>query len=775
MHTKMKKYNVVLIVIIYTLILNFIGCQDITDLDKYKRPDWLAGKLYTQIKTQGELSLFARCLEITGYDTIINTSGVYTVFAPDDEAIKEYLSNNNYSSIEAIPKDVLLSIVKFHIIQNPWSKDQLMSVDVYGWIDTLDKNNDEPKGFKRETLFEVDEPVFGIGYDSKSKHIKIIDTSLTSFRRKMVVESRKYAPLFFSKYFQVTKLNVYDDYPFYFNRPFDSNNDIYFVNAKVIKPNIFAENGFIHIVDKVVKPLQNGYEILASDKKYEKFLNLINLFPEFTYNREKTLAQPGAKLGYQVDSLFDLAFPDLVFDLTNERTKAPKGVTGLPQNVTTRYNYGIFAPTNEAIDEFEANYFLGADKWGSLNNAPIHIKRMLVNSHMSNFSIYLTNIKNGFYNGENDFINIDQSNIIEKKFASNCSFIGVNKIVPPRALTSITGPIYLLRDYSFTMYAIEKSGLLPALKKENEKYLLYVEPDSKCIVDSSLYYEPYSERFFAFIRAGKGGQYQKFTLTINDLRTLILNHVAIGTPKRIAKREFLPNLGGNFLIFNNETGEVSGTAPTSDGFSGSVFMPNYPVLLSGNADNGQTFKIDNWFSFSSPTIYSYIQTNFPKFHSLLDKAGLIDKNAFIYKFISETDNYTVFVPTDSALNAYNIDTVSIENLKKLIRLHFIQGEIIFTDGNKPSKYYQTLRIDEKSTKFTTIFSKIYINPGIDEIKIKDKNNNDYVSIYYNDNKVNVIAGRITGEGTETFKMFISNAVIHKIDKVLLFNELNTSW
>ena len=53
---------------------------------------------------------------------------------------------------EDIPLEELQKLVKYHLVQSPWSKLQLQSLDVWGWIDTLDVNNDQPKGYKRETL-----------------------------------------------------------------------------------------------------------------------------------------------------------------------------------------------------------------------------------------------------------------------------------------------------------------------------------------------------------------------------------------------------------------------------------------------------------------------------------------------------------------------------------------------------------------------------------------------------------------------------------------------
>ena len=108
------------------------ACINIYDLEKYQSPKWLAGKLYTQISTREDLSTFGKCLELTGYDTLLNISGSYTVFAPSNEAFNQFFSENPQygNDVANIPHNELLRIVKFHIIQNAWSKAQLQQLDI---------------------------------------------------------------------------------------------------------------------------------------------------------------------------------------------------------------------------------------------------------------------------------------------------------------------------------------------------------------------------------------------------------------------------------------------------------------------------------------------------------------------------------------------------------------------------------------------------------------------------------------------------------------------
>lgn len=753
-----------------------MGCRD--EIGKYQRPDWLAGKVYTQILEQPELTTFATAVELTGYDAILDVSGSYTVFAPSNQAFQEYFSSNpNYNSIESVPIAELSRIVKYHIVQNPWSKIQLRTLDIYGWIDTLDITNNEPKGFKRETLLLDKDQKYGISLIGEGRNTRrvIVDTLKTNFHRRAATDSRKFVPIFFQEYF-----NIYDleksDYQFYFDRAFESPSDIYYAGAKITSDEIFAENGFVYIIDKVVEPLDNAYQILSKTdglNQYTDLLELVNVFPEFEYNEEKTFDQPGADQGLAVDSLFELTYPDLTFDLNNEKTSPPSGTYGLPQNVTIRYHHGLMAPTNSSFQQFVRDYIQIPNGWGTLNGAPEHIKRIIANTYLAINPIYPSDFDKGFYNGELDIVRIDPANIVEKHFGSNTTFIGLNEAIVPRAFKSVTGPVYLKQGFSKVMYAIERSGLLPALKRENKEYMFFVESDANTAMDSSLMYNPNNEAFSVILRAGAA--FQSFPLNTDDLRTLLLNHVAIATPKGIAKKEFIPNLAGNYIIINNETGEVSGTGTTTNGYNGTVPEPEFPKVLSGTADNGTTYEINNWFSFTGSSLFTKLLTNYPKFHNLIRKAGLSKDKEFRYTFVSDNEFYTVLVPSDAALDSADVNSMPKEELIDFLQLHFIQGDLIFTDGNKSPGYFETVRKDESSTPFSVVYTKIYIDPKIDQITIRGKNTPNYVDINENEGTTNILtAVNLSTGGQSIFPQLFNNGVVHEIDKVLKIEELDTN-
>lgn len=763
-----------LVTIVTLGLLILFSCEN-DKHDIFKRPDWLAGKVFTQLKEIPELSTFAKCLEITEYDKILDVSGSYTVFAPTNDAFTSWFQTHpSYKRIEDIPLAELDRLVKYHIVQNPWSKNQLRQLDVFGWIDPKDLTNNEPRGFKRETLLLDRDSKYGIFGERRGlrNYISIVDTTASPWKRREATDSRKYAPIFFKEYFDIYELSS-SDYEFYFNRPIESPSDIFYAGGKIIGDEVFAENGFVYKIDRVVEPLKNAYQILNNKngtQSYSQFLNFINTFPEFVYNQQKTLNQPGASEGLAVDSLFDLTYPLLTFNINRERTKAPPSTFGLPQNVSIRYHHGLIAPTNQAFDAFVNEYLVGGARWGSLRNTPDHIKRIIANTYMSINPIYPTDLSKGFYNGELDFITVDQSDIVQKEFGSNSTFIGVKNAVVPRAFKSVTGPVYLQRGYSRAMYAIELAGLLPALKRQNQDYMLFIESDESLLLDSSLVYDEARNRFSAFMITP--GSIQEFGLTQADLRVLLMNHVALQQPKGFARKEFLPNMAGNFIIVNNETGEVKGTENTTRGYGGSQIVQEIPRQISNNADNGTTYEINNWFSYSSVGLYSKISTTYPGFHNLIKAAGYDLEKEFRYSFISESEIYTVFVPSNEAVAAYNTQGMTVEELRRLVLLHFVPGQIIFTDGKKPSGYYETSRISEASSQFATFYTQMNIKPEPDVIRIMAKDGSTFTEVHESP-LTNIILGRTLGTGNETIRNILSNGVIHEIDRVLNFSELDT--
>lgn len=88
--------------------------------DYYSNTGASSKALYDKLKLDSNFSIFAQGLENVGLVQYINSGGLYTIFAPTNNAFKQYFATRGYGSIDAVPKDTLFKILNFHIVNNLW-------------------------------------------------------------------------------------------------------------------------------------------------------------------------------------------------------------------------------------------------------------------------------------------------------------------------------------------------------------------------------------------------------------------------------------------------------------------------------------------------------------------------------------------------------------------------------------------------------------------------------------------------------------------------------
>ena len=738
----------------------FSGCAKLEDQDKYQNPDWLKGKLFTQISANENLSVFASLLEYTGYDTVLDLTGSFTVFAPDNQAFETWLSAHPEfgGDISNLPLKEAEAMVQYHILQNRWSRKQLQSLDIQGWINRDVPGRDKPYGYKRQTIFQNPDQKYWIN-QTAGNIITIVDSTRSNDYRTVYSASRKYMPLFFTEYFEINDLNT-SDYDFYFNRSFDGN-AIFIANAKSMQDEIPAENGFIYIVDQVINPPLNAEEYMEIDHSgtsSSDFLEMIyGLGPNFRYNEIATLDQPEALAGGTFDSLFNLSYPLLPFNVHEERT----GSNTNDPNLTVRYQNGLLVPTNQALDQLIDDVITGDPHWPVWSDVPNEVRRIIVKAHMSESPIYRTNIQEGFLNGSDDKITLDESEIRETYYGSNASILLLDAAIVPRAFTSITGPVYLRPGFETMLYAIEYSQILPGLKRAEENYAFFVPSDEFMQEDSSLLliwadreHTSYSFRVLENEAVRGVGR--------SELTQRIMNQVATSTSTGMARREFIENLANNFLVFDNELQTVTGGMKNTWGYGGDSGIHVEPVLFEEPTDNGQAYRFDGWFTTPKRTIWQVI-SGYSGFRQLIDDAGLSDPRYFRFNFLKEGEFYTIFIPTDEALANSGADTMSIPDLQQFIKGHFIRGKRIWTDGSVPGGDFETLRINEDAIEIGDRFSRLSIETGYDYIRILDKDHNLYYHIEEIPGTTNIMIATQKGSGPLDYKI---TGVVHSIDTVL---------
>ena len=750
------------------MLLIVSSCKDIDDLDKYQRPDWLVGKLYTQLSSLENLSTFKLCVELTGYDTILDKTGSYTIFAPNDEAFDSFLSKHpEYGGdVENISLPELRNIVRIHIIQDAWTLDQIQILDVEGWIDPRDPKNSKPRAYKRETTLQDPDKKYWI-YNDQGQ-ITIVDSTVANDYRIVYSRSRKYVPIFFPAYFDINGLSG-SDYDFFYERPYD-NSSIHYANGKVMGPEIFAQNGFIYEIDQLVEPLLNTEQIVfaeENDGNFSYIRELLGLFPKFKSDLNETGRQPEAKQGLDFDTLYILEYPELPFNIHEELT----GPDLNADKYTLQYHNGFLAPTDDAFETFINDILIensGLPHWSSWESVPVEIKKIILRNHMSANPIYQVDLTEGFYTGEGDVITVDESSIVYKYYGSNSTFLVLDDLIVPRAFTSVSAPVYLRPGFSSFLYAIEQTKILPALKKEENDFSFFIISDNTLDEDSSLIFswknrDLNTYEFSAYDRGAE--KFQKMGTKLLSKR--LLNQVGISTPDGSAGKEFIENLAGNYIVFENSSGKVMGGSPSRAGYNGGDEIVVTANELEEPTDNGTTYEVNGWLLPPKMSMFDALNAESrSKFLELLLKAGLYNDRTYSFDFLFEGENYTIFVPTEQALTDYGADTLSLEDLEALLRYHFIRGEKIFTDGKMSSGEFTTMRIDESSTPLFPRYSLMSVQTGPDIIDILDREGILIGTIKETEGFTNTMITSDTDLSEISNYDLITTGVLHDIDFVI---------
>jgi len=87
---------------------------------------------------EAQFSDFKTILERSNYLSMLKTYGHFTVFAPTNEAIQNFLKENNYASLDALPKEQCDTLARTHIVQDK----AYFTTDMGGELPPVNMNDD---------------------------------------------------------------------------------------------------------------------------------------------------------------------------------------------------------------------------------------------------------------------------------------------------------------------------------------------------------------------------------------------------------------------------------------------------------------------------------------------------------------------------------------------------------------------------------------------------------------------------------------------------------
>jgi uncharacterized surface protein with fasciclin (FAS1) repeats len=128
----MKNLKIKVCLIAFITGILFTSCSQEDNVNSKKETS------YGLMSNKEDLSTFTHALEITGLSSQLSSTEMYTVFAPSNTAFSNFLAENNFNTVDAVPANILREILLNHIISGEINK---VDLPISGYLHT------EAKGF----------------------------------------------------------------------------------------------------------------------------------------------------------------------------------------------------------------------------------------------------------------------------------------------------------------------------------------------------------------------------------------------------------------------------------------------------------------------------------------------------------------------------------------------------------------------------------------------------------------------------------------------------
>lgn len=743
-------FSYVMIILVFTMSAVFMtGCKDD---DYYEKPSWVGEPIYQFLEEQGGFTNYLACVDKTGYAQVLKGSGFYTAFVPNDEAFKKFMNEQGINSVDEISKELADKIVSYSLIPVASRADELD--DYQRSVSHEDKETNLNIAYKRSTLnykgvysyetyggasFDVlDGNVLGGSYLLEDKNLKSVSFFTDAFFQTKELSNSEYS--YFYPDVEFSGLNVAD--------------------AIVLQKDLRAENGIIHVVDKVILPLPNLEEILAESGENSDFKNILE-----EYMVELTLAPREISLREEQNTgvyknIYIKAYPSLSIAPNSENYLIEGNRTGNQVNGWT-----MFAPTNEALATYFQEVFL-AKGYQSLEEMPKFVIEEFVNAHMFTTTVWPSK----FASTQNDFgepARFDKDlDVGKRKIGSNGIFYSVNKVQATDAFITVLADILLDPNYTMMYRAL--------VATDNQFQLRNTIARQQIFLISNAQFNDLGISYSATDNKWEITKPEWENLSETSVLDRILNlHIIFHADKNKPFEDLSTGFG--LVKTNNEeyiryfNGRIWASGQT-------ISSASQLVAANDTLTNGLTYELNKPLIFTTDNIGAFLETNpnYRNFYRYLEKSanstseGAEDPNeksrvnydpdTKIITDISRADDQTYLIPNNAAITqavtdgllppitAASFSQEEQEMVKRFVQFHILRRQIIYPNGGYNNIAYTNY---------------------------KDNDGDTYVSIDSNTTNKLIIYDRkgreavVTATGTSAHTNVVANrAVIHLLDNYL---------
>lgn len=699
-------------------LLLLAGCE--SEMQKSaERPDWLKGNAYEVLSGRGNYDLFLQAIDRAGMRDVVDGKGLCTVFAPDDEAMKRYLGDK---TPEEMPLQELKVLVGMHIVEYSFNASQLLDFQHKG--ESIGQStpaglNYKQKTFAKEDICEMTDPVTG--------------------KKHKVYYKEKYLPILSTRLFTTRKLaNPQSDYAFFFpgSRWYGADDKLYVANAGVKEYAVPTDNGYVYLVDDVIKPLRTVYRIMQDNPAdYSVFRGVYDHFAEMKY--DKDISAEHAATG---DSLFFFYHRDLP-KIASEWTYNNENPGGMYAQKLSGTAFNMVVPDNAAMQEYLTDFFEG--NYSSYDELPLLTLFYLARNHVKDGDlIFPDNFRQGESSIYGDKYDLDpERDIRYRELASNGTFYGVGRVISPAMFRSVTAPVFKNNDYSIFAYMMHKSKELSQLISMENEYSLFI-PTNEVFEKFMNLRMNYGDGVWGnekLERETEPGVWK--AVSDAEMIEIAQQHIVLGKIEDFqAQRIWRTKANLTYVV--TDGGEVRG-----EGSEGVV-----PAKGWSDLENGAAYEIGSILKKSENSLVKTLQMSdrFTAFYAKLVEAGLVDKDGIMPSLAGE--QAVVFALDNDAMRQAVVPTDK-QKLADWLSYYFVSIGVnklndYILPGFKMDGDYFTLSVDRVlSTPYETVYYKV---------RIEDRNGRLYVS---NPSGGNELAA-------QDFPQFASDGVVYSLSQPL---------
>lgn len=676
------------LIVILTVIVFLSSCRKKEFDEFYGRPENLGDPIYQQLQAKGNFSRFLECIDKASYKETLSTAGSWTVFAPTDDAFKTYLQENSLTEISA---DLASKIVRYSMIYDGEKTEKLS--DFFSI-----------KGFIKNTAFRRRSVYYDFVYDEKDNNgnpIKAIATNRNGiyfagdFNNKSVT-------YFLAPFMAFSGLTAADYNFFYPNIAYNGAN----IGSAHILPNqqnIIAENGIIHVIDRVLTPPLSIDQYLTSKPEYSTFKSLLDKF--VTYGLNTDISHRYEVLTGKAANVYVKSYSSLLgFSPNNEN------FLKVDANDAQQGSYSIIAPSNAAVDAYAKAILLkywrkkGVRTLDELYVVAPDLIRDYINSHLYNTTVWPSKFSIT-QNVLGDVTKQTTADITDKQVLSNGFFYGSNKSQDASVFSTIYGNVNLDPDYIIMKQALLYFNLTIPLKTQSIRYVIIPIPDVT-LKKMGFSYEPF------FVSQPIRGDLQA-------LRRILQTHIIpLGNraiPDFRGGAGILETSNGEYIKYNRGTLLSAGTQDSLV-----VAKQTIPVdSISTTPVNGAAVYGKEALTYTALNVGKHIEKygtlpsdpyyNF--FQFLANNTTLYNRTTGAISGLIDGVSYTVFIPTNAAIvnavkagllpgnittgvpNFTTTDGASVTLINKFIQYHIINKSTVVSDGQKVGEFETLLKSD----------------------------------------------------------------------------------